>query len=99
MTSIAKNGTSIQRHGETCVYCKDEMTFQGTDRDVGDDGVHLLRSTQVLLEDNYVVIVVNPTRDGNLAVQCTDAFPLPKTSLYTTVWPRKWGDIQGKNCR
>ena len=48
MTSIAKNGTSIQRHGETCVYCKDEMTFQGTDRDVGDDGVHLLRSTQVV---------------------------------------------------
>ena len=49
MTSIAKNGTSIQRHGETCVYCKDEMTFRSTDRDVG---VHLLRSTLVLPEDN-----------------------------------------------
>jgi hypothetical protein len=72
------------------------MTFQGTDRDVGDDGVHLLRSTQVQPEDNYVVIVVNPTRDGNLAVQCTDAFPLSKTSLYTTVWPRNGVTYKGK---
>jgi hypothetical protein len=56
---------------------KDEMTFQGTDHDVGDHGV------LPTAEDNHVV---NPTRDENLAVQCTNAFLLPRASLYILLY-------------